>query len=102
MVSWYYYAVLKGKHGNRHTSPNRIRKNTKNSLVMLDDIKAVAYDQLVEIGSGPIAPDFDGIIFKYLIYCSRKIVESCATFIDPQYFMVYTLGFCIHSNCNAL
>ena len=31
---------------------------------MIDDIKAVAYDQLVEVATRPIAPDFDSIIFK--------------------------------------
>lgn len=30
---------------------------------MLEDVKAVAYDQLCEIES--IAPDFDRILFKY-------------------------------------
>ncbi|XP_067942622.1 protein phosphatase 1 regulatory subunit 36-like isoform X2 [Watersipora subatra] len=55
---------LRGKHGNRHASPSQLRKNAKNAIVMLDDIKAVAYDQLVELDSAPIAPDFDSIIFK--------------------------------------
>lgn len=59
------FVEFRGRHGNRHGSPGRQKnKGSKNSTVMLDDIKAVAYDQLIEQMQKPIAPDFDSIIFK--------------------------------------
>ena len=63
----YIFVEFRGRHGNRHSSPGRQKnKGSKNTIVMLEDIKAVAYDQLVEQMQKPIAPDFDSIIFKYV------------------------------------
>ena len=52
---------------------------------MLEDIKAVAYDQLVEQMQKPIAPDFDSIIFKYVCKVLKMFkypTSFCQTFLS--------------------
>ena len=60
---------------------------------MLEDIKAVAYDQLVEQMQKPIAPDFDNIIFKY-VYTALEMFK-----IQPRFSKHFSHDFLFDQLC---